>query len=269
MELKSFLVLTFVSAAAESPDSRIVGGDPASIYEYPFIVSLVYTDPVTGYREQRCTGSIISSWHVLTTASCFDEVNIEDFKIHAGATHSLQGGSNFDIYYLVVHPEYEPRNRTADIAIMMLYDPIGVTDTINVVYLPPQETHIPDGYPMRAVGWGYKGEYGPKNYFLYEFDTRTIPQQQCLREFENNDNIIVYDQVICTQAQGRSMCGDSGAPLLINNVIMGFFSYSTTCDDSVPDVFTRIDRHTGWILQEAVSPYGARSEGVPVRVKTI
>nr|AFM77761.1 trypsin-like serine protease 13 [Ostrinia nubilalis] len=272
MKFSLLLLLTIVSAVlctSQGPDTRIVGGYPATIYNYPFVVSIVYTNPETGEQTPRCVGSIISSWHVLTTAHCFSDPNVENYKLRVGSTSSMEGGTLFDIYYIIIHPDYVESPRTADAAIVVLTQHVTISESVRVIYIPPQETYIPDGYTVRAIGWGAEEEDGALLDTLKVFDTRTIPLQQCIEAFADDDNINVYDQVICTQAAGRSMCtGDSGAPIIIGEVLVGIASYSNSCDDSTPDTFTRIDRHTGWILQEAVPPYG-RSAASPVRVAPV
>lgn len=46
---------------------RIVGGDIATIGQFPYQVSL------QSYNEHICGGSIISSTHILTAAHCVDD----------------------------------------------------------------------------------------------------------------------------------------------------------------------------------------------------
>lgn len=64
------------------------------------------------------------------------------------------------------------------------------------------------------------------------------------------------------------MClGDSGAPMVIGQVVVGISSYFKNCGDSTyPDVFTRIDRYTDWILEVAVAP---GRNGTAVRVGSL
>ena len=75
--------------------------------------------------------------------------------------------------------------------------------------------------------------------------------------------IFLFADVLCAAAAGRGMCmGDSGAPVAIDNALVGCSSFYRDClTDEFPDVFTRIDRYTNWIL-EVATPRAARQAGV-------
>lgn len=71
---------------------------------------------------------------------------------------------------------------------------------------------------------------------------------------DRTQEVTITESVICGAASGVSMClGDSGAPMVINNVIVGISSYFESCTDEYPSVFARVDRYTNWILEVASS----------------
>ncbi|XP_053618771.1 trypsin-3-like [Plodia interpunctella] len=249
------VVLALATLATASPETRIVGGTPTTILEYPFVVSIEYYYPGADINIQRCVGSLISSWHVLTSAYCFTGANLENAQVRVGSTTSLSGGNVVSIHDVLKHPDYEQAPRAGDIAIVVLATPVGITDYVNIVYIPPQQTYIPDGYPVEVVSWGFESEEGPQINELKKINSNTISYDECQAAYEDSESVTIYDHVICVAAEGTSLCsGDSGAPMIIGETLVGLSSYHGTCDDTTPNVFSRIDRHTGWILEHAVPP---------------
>lgn len=54
--------------------------------------------------------------------------------------------------------------------------------------------------------------------------------------------------------------GDSGAPMVIDSALVGTSSYYQNClGDEYPDLFTRVDRFTNWILEVAASGNARKS----------
>ncbi|XP_059047741.1 trypsin alpha-like [Achroia grisella] len=261
-----YLILAIIAVSAASSVSRIVGGTPTTIFDYPFLVSVEYYNPGSNTTVQRCVGSLISSWHVLTSAYCFTDANQENVGIRAGSTTSLFGGSVVRVAELIIHPDYVENPRVADIAIVVLATPLIISPTVNVVYIPPQQTYIPAGYPVEIISWGFEADGGSQLTSLEKIDSNVLGQEQCAAAYESIESVTIYDQVLCAASNGTSICSaDSGAPLIIGEILAGLSSYYVSCDDSTPDVFTRIDRHTGWILEHAVPPAG-RTVSAPVRV---
>lgn len=82
----------------------------------------------------------------------------------------------------------------------------------------------------------------------------------------------MFIAVICAADEGgKGTClGDSGAPMVIDQTVVGLSSYFHECGTEVyPDVFTRIDRYTNWILSVATAPSAASANNTPVRVKPV
>ncbi|KAF9418627.1 hypothetical protein HW555_004593 [Spodoptera exigua] len=232
----AYLFLAIFAVASAAPDGRIVGGDHVTIEEFPYAVAYTYLYPGPGITVQRCVGSLVSSFHVLTSSFCFTGANLDNMRIRAGSTNSLSGGTIVEIDNVVKHPDYTETPRSHDIAVTFLKTPLGLSNVINVLYLPPANTYIPDGQSLKVVSWGFESESGPQLETL-----KTV--------FLNKLS------VICAAAAGKGMCmGDSGAPMVINNAIVGSSSFFKDClDDEFPDIFTRIDRYTNWILEVASS----------------
>ncbi|KAM3960024.1 trypsin, alkaline B-like [Aphomia sociella] len=252
---KLYLALALITIASAAPNSRLVGGNPTTIQQFPYIVSLVYYYPQPQLYIQRCVGSLVTSWHVLTTAYCFTGANLDNMYVRAGSTNSLSGGIIRYIDEVVKHDDYVETPRAGDIAIIVLDNPLGITDSIGVLSIPGQNTFIPDNTEVKVVSWGFESQSGPQLEILKTINLYKLPLADCQADFQDSTAVSIEDPVLCAAAPERSMClGDSGAPMVIGDVLIGLSSYYENCDDSKPDVFTRIDRYTNWIVEVASRP---------------
>lgn len=75
--------------------------------------------------------------------------------IRAGSTNSLTGGTVVTVSHFVQNPGYAANPRANDIAVTFLANPLGISATINVLYLPPNNFYIADGFTLNVVGWGF------------------------------------------------------------------------------------------------------------------
>lgn len=244
------------AAASAAPESRIVGGEHTTIENFPYIVALTYYYPRPSITVQRCVGSLLSSWHVLTSGFCFTGADENNFEIRAGSTNSLAGGTVVTLSQVVKHPDYVEAPRVGDVAVVFLQTPLGISSVINVLFLPPQNTYIPDGTSVKIVSWGFEYEGGPQLETLKTINLNKVNNEECQAVYEGSELVDINEGVICANSVGRGTCaGDSGAPMVIGQVVVGISSYYEGCGyDDYPDVFTRIDRYTNWILGVASAP---------------
>ncbi|XP_047540604.1 trypsin delta-like [Vanessa atalanta] len=250
------LAFALFYTASAVPESRIVGGTPTTIEQFPYISAFIYHYPKPDIYIQRCVGSIISSYHILTTAFCFTGAELKNMRIRAGSTNSMEGGVLVDIHDVIKHPDYVETPRARDIAVARLIEPLRMSDTINMLFIPPAGTYIPDHLSTKIVSWGFETE-DPSSQLqtLKTISLNKLPLADCQKIFENED-VSITDAVICASAPGKGICGgDSGAPMVYNSVLLGLSSVYKNCSsDDYPDVFTRIDSYTDWIMEVARAP---------------
>ncbi|XP_045780201.1 trypsin 3A1-like [Maniola jurtina] len=255
------LTLALFCAVSAASENRLVGGSPAAITEFPSVVALVYHYPRPNIFIQRCVGSLISSWHVLTSAYCFTGSILTNFHIRAGSAQSLSGGQMRSVRQMIKHPEYDEETRNADIAVVILNQALGISQTVGVLYLPPANTILPVGLQARVASWGFETEDGPQHASLKSITLTTQNLELCKEAYEDDGEIKINEDQICALSESAGTCfGDSGAPMITyNNVLIGLSSYYKECgDSSYPDVFTRVAAHTDWIMEVAVAPTGER-----------
>lgn len=166
--------------------SRIVGGEPASQYAWPWQVY------ITVRGSFSCGGTLIDRQHVLTAAHCIVGISnrVSDYLVRVGAHNMAQQGYYTGTFYRVaaifVHERYSSAENGFDIAIMRLTFQVDLSDTVNYVCLPPPGFNIPTYSPVVITGFGLTSEGGRMPYTLQQAVIEILPT--CSRVYSFNPN---------------------------------------------------------------------------------
>lgn len=143
--------------AIQNRFSKIMGGQDAVPYSYPWMVSL-------GKRSYNnlhmCGGSLITQRHVLTAAHCIEDFDgVGDLNIVAGLHDINDKRQIFRAISIHVHPQYDPETFANDLAVITLAMPIPWNDPrIGTICLPPDDVpgknYPPPKASAIAIGWG-------------------------------------------------------------------------------------------------------------------
>jgi secreted trypsin-like serine protease len=187
--------------AAFSTDSRIVGGEPASNYAWPWQVYITVNGRFT------CGGTLIDTRHVLTAAHCIVGISnyAGNYLVRVGAQTMSQGfysGTTYRVSAVYAHQQYVGAEYGYDIAILRLANDVTISDTVNVACLPTSSDFFLAMYqPLVITGFGLTSEGG-------RFPSRL--QQAVIQQLPNCAN--VYSRFsraqICAglQGGGRDTC---------------------------------------------------------------
>lgn len=250
--LSVIAALNFSDARNIEVDPLIVGGEPASIADFPH--SLAILDLVRG--GYLCGASNIHRLWALTAAHCVDfGTPFEMINLYGGSTSRLSGGHLFFISRYVMHPGYNRQTIDLDIAVIEI-DPAtpleGFTFVTPIRISPICATACcdvcPEGNQIVVAGWG-RVDDGSLPEMLRQVSKDIITIESC-RDYWTGIGWTggISHSKFCTRVEnGRDSCnGDSGSAIVRNGVQVGLVSFgSLVCGDgTVPAVYVRLEEPT-------------------------
>ncbi|KAK0075826.1 hypothetical protein PV325_006257 [Microctonus aethiopoides] len=243
--------------------SRISTGESAKLGAWPWVAAIGYESEVNlNEIEWKCSGSLISSRHIITAAHCIRPnmlvVRLGDLNLRRD-----DDGANpvdFAIEKFEIHPYRNVIQKTHDIAVLKLQNDVHFTDFIRPICLPIFDEFSNENFIDRTaiiIGWGKLGEANEKSDHLQQAKISVVDQQNCKKVYRRFP-VIIDENVICagdSMGQGDACQGDSGGPLMlsINNVFyeIGIISYGIVCGHpNIPGVYTAINRNLDFIISQ-------------------
>ncbi|XP_075046738.1 azurocidin [Mixophyes fleayi] len=227
LALGTLMLVSQVNAG--SYKTEIVGGREATPNSHPYIASLQLR------RQHFCGGSLIAPQFLMTAAHCLSDTNPSRVTVVLGA-HSLRANEasrqTFRISQ-VFENGFNPQTLENDIIILKLDRSATLNSRVNVVALPRVNETVPAGTQCVTSGWGRLGTEARIPDRLQELNVTVTGRELCR---PNN---------ICTgvfMRQAGICFGDSGGPLICNEVIQGISSFIVrSCGSGVaPDFFSRV-----------------------------
>nr|XP_023023062.1 complement C1r subcomponent-like [Leptinotarsa decemlineata] len=241
----------------------IVGGQPASAGEFPFMAAIGFN---TTDQPWRCGGTLISERYVLTAAHC-------TFTSDAGPPSVVRLGEldlstdkdgsehrDYAVSKVVLHPEYEYPWKYNDIALLKTYSKVIFTKFIRPACLYTR-TDIEYNTGV-ATGWGRTDFAGENSDRLMAVTLNIFENERCYRTYQSNKDLPkgITSSMLCAGELkgGKDTCqGDSGGPLLITKegnqckfYIVGITSFGKSCGQvNTPAIYTRVSEYIPWIEQ--------------------
>jgi secreted trypsin-like serine protease len=231
--------------------SRIVGGQVASVGQFPYVAAV---HKVTSDGSYFCGGTLLNNEWVLTAGICVESaislvITLGTNTLKEETPNSLKLAT--DEY--VLHPGFNPMTLDNDIGLIKFRMPITFTQYIRPVnYLPDFEL-LPGTPGVVAMGWGQTSDKNPDlmNDLHYVYLT-PLSNEECELFYGN----IVTDQIVCAGGNyNEGFCmGDSGTPLVRlrqgpTSTVVGVASFISRkgCDNSDPSGYTRTLNFVDWI----------------------
>lgn len=225
------------AAAAASPG--IVGGQPATTAQYPWVVVLVDRQ-----GHPFCDGTLTTPTTVLTAAHCLLGRTADRVLVLGGRTDLSQvadGETTSAVSQIQVPPTFVASQAGGDIATLTLRDPFP--------YRPLPRATAADadlyqpGVTGTVLGWGDIGR-GTGTSVLRELTVPVVAPETCRTEYDAYVSGGPYDEdaMFCAGYVdgGRGIChGDDGGPLVIDGKLAGIVSWSVGCGRH-PDFYTKV-----------------------------
>ncbi|KAL3441852.1 trypsin-like cysteine/serine peptidase domain-containing protein [Aspergillus insuetus] len=218
----SIAFLSLLSALPAFAEEAIVGGDEASIEEYPYQIQLLSNGRLI------CGGSIISNQYVVTAGHCTDGASASSLSIRAGSSSSSGGGTVVRVSSIAQHPDYDAATTNNDISILTLAEDLTFGSGIQAVDLPTSSALPTAGTTAIATGWGALQEGGSVSETLQYVEVPIVSKSQCASDYQGFNEIT--ESMVCAGESGKDACqGDSGGPLVADGVLVGITSWGNGC----------------------------------------
>lgn len=267
-------LLGALSASAQEPQARIVGGTKAPPSSYRWIAAVANTGGASLFNRQFCGGSLVAPDWVLTAAHCVEDENAGRLMVVVGLTDldDTSGAQTRRVRGIFAHPRYRDRDGDLfnDIAFLLLSSPI---DNIDPIPFAPAFNTILPGTTLRALGWGETKSTPRFPRELRMADLEVVPIARARRIYRTPD---LDRRHLAAYTTGRDTCsGDSGGPLFLDStppLLAGITSFGIGCARrNTPGIYTNVGNFAPWIRsflnQSLAAPPSlrVRGRGQPVR----
>ncbi|XP_026196356.1 complement factor D [Anabas testudineus] len=242
-----------------SQTEGIIGGREAAPHSRPYMASIQV--PEGDNLKHECGGFVIADQWVMTAAHCLP-TGPNGRKVVLGV-HSLsepeETKQTFDILELYNHPQFSTTNYDNDIALIKLDRPFNASEAVRAVeFLRTGGTNPDTGAEVETAGWGSTDNLGSRPDKLKEVVVEVMSSARCKRSDyfgrKFTSNMICAHKVCpdpCNQPVKKedSCDGDSGGPLLFNNVVVGITSNGGMKCGLIkkPGIYTIISHYTEWV----------------------
>jgi secreted trypsin-like serine protease len=237
-------------------EPRIVGGLPAAVGAYPWIVSLGVAGQPSSVGH-FCGGALLSDRWVVTAAHCVTPNPQPDtVKVLSGTNFLATGGKESTIEKIIVHPNWDRPTFKNDVALLKLSQPLAGAVPIQVVTSATAPLAGP-GILATVAGWGLTRESGQISNVLRHVGVQIVSNPVCNGPQSYSGSIT--DEMFCAGfvEGGKDSCqGDSGGPFMVFSgqggfLLAGVVSWGEGC--ARPNkfgVYTRLWIYSDWIKQQ-------------------
>jgi trypsin len=229
-------------------DGKIVGGEPAKVGDFPFIVSL------SSGGSHFCGGSLISEDTVVTAGHCsiFEPAEVQ---VRAGSLNWASGGQQVGVSEITVHPEYQSASSGFDVAVWKLSAPVQASNgTVGFATLPEAGFDPAEGSLATTAGWGdLEAGAGAGSPTLQKVEVPIVGREACQEQYAQ---YTITDTMICAaEAEGgQDSCqGDSGGPIVDEaGTLIGIVSWGIGCaEQGHPGVYSNVGALIDFINENA------------------
>ncbi|XP_043919347.1 proproteinase E-like [Protopterus annectens] len=236
------------------PNARVVNGENAVPYSWPWQISLQYLSGDAYYHT--CGGTLIAPNWVMTAAHC---ISSRTYRVVASEYDRdvVEGfEQNMAVEKIIVHAGWNSACVSCgnDIALIKLAKSITLNDKVQLACLPADDEILPHDYPCYITGWGRLYTGGPLPGKLQQALMPNVEYAVCRQSDWWGSS--VKSTMVCAGGDTKAGCnGDSGGPLNCKGSDNRWYVHGVTsfvssrgCNTiKKPTVFTRVSAFLSWI----------------------
>merc|ERR1712212_839768 len=252
--------------------SRIVGGSKASFGQFPWQAQIWTIKSPDSEPTYTCGGTLVSNELIVTAGHCVHYQDPEQYLIKLGRQYVDQDDETclgyeqrYKVVDLVVHPDFNKRHLTNDVAVMWIRSEkynqtVHYCDHIVPACLPElsrsQDEFYEDGLYGVVSGWGLLNETDKTgSNSLQHVALPILRSEICLNAYGKFVDMDENKQFCAGNDRGQDACaGDSGGPFVVNrnghHYLVGVVSYGRGCArPEYPGVYSKVYHYLPWINQ--------------------
>jgi len=243
--------------------TRIVGGSPTEVNEYPWMAGLSSSQETSfGYN---CGGALVASQWVVTAAHCLQGENTQYVTLgdHNTNTNSETTTKTIKAEKIIMHPDYGTDGNAMDFGLLKLSEAVDL-NTYTPVCLPEAGADF-TGQKGWIVGWG--SSQAVRTSILNELELGIVSDSVCEKAFTDNGvNVKVTSDMVCAGGEkGLDGCqGDSGGPFTVpvgtseQHTLVGAVSWGEGCArEGLYGVYAEVAMFRTWMDQQIADNGGA------------
>lgn len=248
--------LKCIECGRQKRTSRIIGGQPSELGEWPWQVSLFFKG------SHVCGGVLISEKFLLTAAHCIDSDDesslvVSNWKVYVGVESLNNLPAPHKVKRIILNENYDSFTNDQDIALFRLEEPMEFSENNRPACLPTHNQEWSDGTECFTSGFGTT-DPGSKEVspVLMDVSVNIIDTNVCNSRKSYRGS--VTKNMLCAGHLdgGRDSCqGDSGGPLVCQKdgiwTLAGITSWGDGCGEkNKPGVYTRVTSFLPWIYSK-------------------
>ncbi|CAG7689965.1 unnamed protein product [Allacma fusca] len=212
---------------------------------YPWIVS------IQTKKAHLCTGNIINSKFILTSATCVKR-HRDPKKLIVEASLATPGRTKkYQVQRVIFRPDYHPTRRENDIALLEVKTAINPSKFVKFVCLPIGDKHTEGAGTLVTLTNHPK----TKKLALIQELVQPVGVSRC-KQLMNQNRAQLPNEAFCTASPAQHCNGDSGGSFVTRGqgysfAIKGLIINSGCYKGKRPAVYTQVTKYMNWVLNNA------------------
>ena len=244
---------------------HVVGGSNAP-GDYPWMVSILYSNISDVFVAHFCGGVLINPNFVLTAAHCVENKTASELQVIVGEKYLDQNINNKrkNVSEVLIYPYFDSVTLDNDLALLVLQSP--VTDKEPIFIAESSDLNSTTGTPLPAqiLGWGATNSARTVYPRYLQLGNTQIVSKATANTAQAWNGIITDQMIPAGYSNGSivTCSGDSGGPLIVQTIkgesrLAGITSFGPAGGCSQANkysIFTKVQSYSTWIYRQ-IAPY--------------